>query len=597
MKELIQKLIEEERIRTVFQPIFSLKDGSIIGYEALSRGPEDSELKDAAVLFTEAKRYNLLWNLERLSRKLAIQKATPLLKEKKMKLFLNVDPESLVTKEFQAGFTKTLLEQYQIKPEQICFEITERSAIFDFESFTLATENYKKQGYGIAIDDTGSGYSGLERITEVRPHFIKLDISLIRNIDKDPFKQALIKSFVNLSLNTNVQLIAEGIESKEELKMLIKLGVGYAQGFFLGRPSPYFTVADDSLTQYICVENQYNEKMLSFTDDYNYIGSLIQFEKPFLETTSCGELLQYMRSENYESVCIVNNEMPVGLVMQNRLLFHFAEQFGNSLYSKRPIVMLMDRAFLMVDYYEPIVSVSEKAMNRIPEKTYDSIVVTKNGRFEGLVSIKTLLNYTTNLEKKYARELNPLSDLPGNVIINRVLRDVITNERSYCLLYFDLDHFKIYNDIYGFENGDRILKFTAELIKRETKNRFPFDSFVGHIGGDDFLCVVEGDYEKCESLCEMVKRTFDEKITEFYHGKDAERGYLEGFGREGEYRKFPLTSISIAGYYGVLHHLKTPETLSTVMSDIKKEVKRIEGSAYIIEKEPYLLGERRGIGQ
>lgn len=584
MRILLNEIITHENIRSLFQPLFCLRTGEIKGYEALTRGPMGTPVQEASLLFSEAKKEGVLWELEKVARKKALEKSAAIINERKLKLFLNVDPSILEDEEFKSGVTKGLLDHYNIKPERICFEITERSAIFDFQSFKEATDNYKRQGYSIAIDDAGSGYSGLERISEVRPNYIKIDISLIRNIHQDPFKQALIKSFVNLAANTNLKIVAEGIESKAELTMLIKLGVDLGQGYFLGRPSENFTLQDESLKAYILSENKCHEKIFSFADDYHHIGSLVQFEKPFRDTCSCSEVLHYMRRENYESVCIVHQERPIGLMMQQKLLLHFAEQFGNSLYAKKPIALLMDESFLMVDYYEAITSVSEKAMNRIPEKTYDSIVVTKNGEFQGLISIKTLLNYTTSIEKKNARELNPLSNLPGNMAINRVLRDVIRNGKQYALLYFDLDHFKVYNDVYGFENGDRILKFTAELITEETQRCFPFDSFVGHIGGDDFLCVVEGAYERAGLLCENIKTRFDKEIKSFYCLEDAQAGHIHGKSREGILKKYPLTSISIAGYHGALSCFENPEALSILMSRVKKQVKAISGSAYFIER-------------
>jgi len=569
-----EEIINNKQIKTVFQPIISLIDAKIVGYEALTRGPENSEFKDALSLFDEAKKRNKLWLLEKISRERSISKAKEMLSRKKEMLFINVDPDIFTMNDFEMGFTKKLISKLGIDSSQICFEITERTAIYDLNKFKKTIDNYKNQGYKIAIDDAGSGYSGLERIAEVRPHFIKLDIALIRNIHKDPFKQALIKSFVNLSLNTNTKIIAEGIESKEELKMLIKLGVNYGQGFYMVRPSEYFVKTENSLKSFILNENRNQEKILSFTDTYNCIGTLINKKRTFLESSTCREIFDYMRAENHESVCIVKKDKPVGLVMQNQILIHFAHKFGNALYTKRPIALIMDTAFLIVDFYETVIEVSKKAMNRTNEKTYDSIVVTKNGKYEGIISIKNLLNYITNLEKKYARELNPLSNLPGNIIINRVLKDIIYKQKIYCVLYFDLDNFKNYNDYYGFENGDKILKYTADLINNQTKKVFPFDSFVGHIGGDDFLCVVQGDYDNCLFLCKNIIDNFDKEILKYY-GDDN--------------KKIPKTGMSIAGYYGEFGDFKNPEMLGNIMSEIKKQVKKVSGSTYKIERKISLI--------
>ncbi|WP_279230670.1 EAL domain-containing protein [Clostridium autoethanogenum] len=120
-----------------------------------------------------------------------------------------------------------------MSPDLIIFEITEKTAIEDYKSFKTALENYINQGYKIAIDDTGAGYSGLKTLMEIKPQYIKIDISLIKNVDKDLFKQELMRTFVTLARSTNMKLIAEGIETKEELLTLIEIGVCAGQGYFL----------------------------------------------------------------------------------------------------------------------------------------------------------------------------------------------------------------------------------------------------------------------------------------------------------------------------------------------------------------------------
>jgi EAL domain-containing protein (putative c-di-GMP-specific phosphodiesterase class I) len=234
-KHELKRILKSGEITTVFQPIISLENASIIGYEALSRGPKSSILQYPDKLFAVAEKNNMLWDLEYLCRKKAIEKAGSM-KINKF-LFINVDPLIIKDEKFKKGFTKEFLHQYNISPESVIFEITERTAIEDYPSFKAALNNYVEQGYKIAIDDTGAGYSGLKMLSEVKPHYIKIDMDLIRDIDKDPFKQALIKCFVTLSEVTNMKLIAEGIETLEELITLINMGVYAGQGYFIQRPT------------------------------------------------------------------------------------------------------------------------------------------------------------------------------------------------------------------------------------------------------------------------------------------------------------------------------------------------------------------------
>ncbi|MFL0168614.1 EAL domain-containing protein [Candidatus Clostridium helianthi] len=221
--EELENILNSKNITTVYQPIVSLLDGEIIGYEALSRGPIDSPLQNPDKLFNAAQVYNKTWELEQLCRVKAIKRATNI--EKNKYLFINVDPHIFKDEKFKKGFTKEFLAEHNMSPDCIIFEITEKTCIEDYKGFKQALSNYVDQGYKIAIDDTGSGYSGLKMLNETKPHYVKIDMDLIRDINEDSFKQSLVECFVKLSEATNMKLIAEGIETEEELRTLVNLGV------------------------------------------------------------------------------------------------------------------------------------------------------------------------------------------------------------------------------------------------------------------------------------------------------------------------------------------------------------------------------------
>lgn len=253
----LERILINEDISTVFQPIVSLKDGKVIGYECLSRGPANSPLHAPDKLFNTAVTYHRLWDLELLCRVKAIERARNIGEDKF--LFINVDPHILKDEKFKKGFTKEFLAKHNMSPETIIFEITEKTSIEDYKTFKGALENYMEQGYKIAIDDTGSGYSGLKMLVETKPHYVKIDMDLIRDIDKDSFKQELIKCFVSLAAVTRMKLIAEGIETREELLTLIDLGVYAGQGYFLQRPAETFRGISDDIKDIIVKHNKLNE--------------------------------------------------------------------------------------------------------------------------------------------------------------------------------------------------------------------------------------------------------------------------------------------------------------------------------------------------
>ncbi|MDP3388223.1 MAG: EAL domain-containing protein, partial [Eubacteriales bacterium] len=182
-------IINSKSIKTVLQPIISLRDGAIYGFEALSRGPEDSLFQYPNTLFEYADLYNSTWDLELICRVKAIEKAKQL--QLTTKLFINVSPKIMQDPKFLKGLTKEYLDSMSLNSENIIFEITEREAVNNISDFTKTIQNYKNQNYMIAIDDAGAGYSGLNLISDLKPHFIKLDMNLIRNIHIDVTKQSL----------------------------------------------------------------------------------------------------------------------------------------------------------------------------------------------------------------------------------------------------------------------------------------------------------------------------------------------------------------------------------------------------------------------
>ncbi len=177
----LQNILAHKQIEAVFQPIVSLTEGTVLGYEALSRGPQDSVLHRPDSLFQAAAEFNLVWELEYLCRTKALEKAQKVISSNL--IFINVDPKIFYDSRFQKGYTKELIAQLSADVGNVIFEITEKTAIEDYTNFRKALDNYKSQGYKIAIDDTGSGYSGLRLLAQSYPHFIKVDMELIRGID------------------------------------------------------------------------------------------------------------------------------------------------------------------------------------------------------------------------------------------------------------------------------------------------------------------------------------------------------------------------------------------------------------------------------
>ncbi len=229
----LQRIILTESLTTVYEPIVRLSDRRVLGYEALARGPLGSGLERPPMLFSIAAECDREYELDNLCRKLALQNARGIRSHEK--LFLNVLPTSLHDPDFSEVRVRALLDRLGLTPHNLVLEISEKQAILNFPIFREAIDHFSKLGFGIALDDTGAGYSSLEAALELSPHYLKIDMSLVRNVDQQAPKQELLRGLQALSERMKASLIAEGIESEEELETLRTLGIAYGQGFAIGR--------------------------------------------------------------------------------------------------------------------------------------------------------------------------------------------------------------------------------------------------------------------------------------------------------------------------------------------------------------------------
>ncbi|RCW43443.1 EAL domain-containing protein [Paenibacillus prosopidis] len=236
-RRAIDRLLGQRLINPVYQPIVSLEQGKVFGYEALTRTMDRTWFTGPMELFLFAEQEGLTYALDRLAREKAIDGCMPLKQEQK--LFINVMAQIMEDPGFSPGQTLSLLEQHRLSPHNVVFEITERSSIADFGSVKRALEHYRSQGYQIAIDDVGAGYSSLQSIVELRPDYLKVDRSIIQNIHLDEMKEHILFTLIQLAAKMGISIIAEGIELEEELAKVRDMGVHYAQGYLLGRPAEF----------------------------------------------------------------------------------------------------------------------------------------------------------------------------------------------------------------------------------------------------------------------------------------------------------------------------------------------------------------------
>jgi len=232
--ERLQDILLRERVRTDYQAIFRMQEGTVMGFEALSRGPKGSGLELPDVLFKEAKAHKLEVELDRLCRKRALLSSGRV--PSNAKIFVNTLPATLRDPQFRDKALIEFLSKAQVKPERIVIEITEHLIIENLAIFRDTMGYFTSLGMSFAVDDVGAGYSGLDTIAQLRPGYLKIDISLVRDVHASEFNRRMVKDLIALGHGIGAEVLAEGIQREEEAQVLRGIGVDYGQGYHLARP-------------------------------------------------------------------------------------------------------------------------------------------------------------------------------------------------------------------------------------------------------------------------------------------------------------------------------------------------------------------------
>ncbi|NWQ41804.1 GGDEF domain-containing protein [Bacillus sp. EB106-08-02-XG196] len=311
-----------------------------------------------------------------------------------------------------------------------------------------------------------------------------------------------------------------------------------------------------------------------------YIGDIAE-PVPCISQMGISKEVDKIFSENTKihGVVVVNEEVPISLITRTNFYQKMGTLYGYNLYMGRSIELIANHEPLIVDYFQSITEVSRLAMERKEEDRYDYVIVTKEDKYIGIVSIQRLLMTLVEVQTEFASLLNPLTRLPGNHIIDDKLKEII-NQKNFSILYFDLDHFKAYNDTYGFKKGDELLQATADLLKRTFEKS---GVFLGHIGGDDFIGVL--NHYDVLSICEPIMEDFDRSIVRFYHSTHLSQDFVITENRQGVKEKIALVSLSIAAVTNECQPFQTVEELVEYAAIVKKRCKKIKGSCCLINNE------------
>lgn len=444
----LSSILTQSGLHSLFQPIISLSERRIIGYEALSRGPSNSPLHSPIALFAVARQAGRLNELEIACRESACRRFNE--QQLPGKLFLNVSPESLLEAAHQPGRTLQLLQDFGIPPSQVVIELTEQTPTDDFQLLQNALHHYRAMGFSIALDDLGAGYSSLRLWSELRPDYVKIDRHFIDGIHQDALKREFVGSIMQIAKASRAQVIAEGIELPEELAVLTDMGVDLVQGYLLCRPQEHPPRDARSLMP------KQDSSAVALNDEGSDLSALLNDQPAVARDTPTATVLEaFRRQANLNSLAVLDEHgHPCGIVHRHSLSDALLKPFATDLFARKPISRLMNDDFLAVEMSQSLQQVSRLITSRARQRIEEDFIITLNGGYLGLGRVIDVLKLITELKIQQARYANPLTLLPGNVPIQQCLTRLLQQQRESVICYVDIDSFKPFNDIYGYGRGD-----------------------------------------------------------------------------------------------------------------------------------------------
>ncbi len=588
-------VIENKELSALFQPIVRMQTGEIIGYEGLIRGPSDSPLHSPLTLFKVARAHDLSVEVEHLCRRVVLERFAEL--GLPGKLFLNVSPECLLHPHARRGGTLDYIHQFGLSPDQVIIELTESEPTYDYDLLSKAVRHYSEMGFQIAIDDLGEGFSSLRLWSELRPAYVKIDKHFVQGINLDKVKLQFVRSIQEIAQASGSVVIAEGIETQIELLLIRDLGIACGQGYHIGRPAG----------------NPSQELPPEVTQSLGYRGvavypqdksggqrnatalRLLRVVPPVPPTMSNNDVFEmFAQAPELEVLPVVDEGMPVGLITRRNLVDRFAIQYIRELHGRKPCAIFMDSRPLVVDKHTPLQDLSMSVVEAERHHLFNGFIITDQGQYLGMGTGHDLVREITSMQLNAARYANPLTGLPGNVPINEHIDRLIERGARFVACYIDLDHFKPFNDTYGYRQGDDVIQLTGRVLEAGVD---PARDFVGHIGGDDFLVLFQS--EDWEDRCKAIIERFAAEIRSQFCQTDLERGGYLSEDRRGRQVLHPFVTISLGCIRAEPTHYCSHHQVAAAASDAKKQAKRMAGNSLFVERRagPCALPVARTEGQ
>lgn len=532
-----------KQVDYAFQPMVNVLNGEVYGVEALLRKIEKTRYETIDTLFDTAHAKGALYLLDIALFTTALDKFMSIPFAKDLKLFYNFDSRLPYAEDYFET-VRDLLTERGCQPDKVCFELNEKHRFDTGIDLYNPMRKAKHVEFATLIDDFGTQSADRNLFYDPGPNYVKLDRFFIAGIDTDATKRSYCSSIVNFAKLLGITVIAKGVETEAEMDVCREIGFSIVQGFFVAKPQ---LRVKRLLPAYTHLKELYRRDKRSGSEDVERITK----EMLHLETIRITDEVSILNKKfskkldtNFFPV-LDTNDNPLGIIHEKTIKKYIYNIHGQEILKNTSIFKSLHRfitQYPVVDINTPQERILELFLT---DKKSEGVIITKNMKYVGFLTSKSLLNIINEKNLAYAREMNPLTKLPGNIVINQFIVNAYDDENTfYYFIYYDFDYFKPFNDKFGFRSGDRVIQLFADIIRKD------FDAehlFAGHVGGDDFFAGAYGREDIIEDVVTLVReslRKFDEGVATFYNKEEFLKGEYRSTDREGNVRQFPLLTVS-----------------------------------------------------
>ncbi|MBW4049265.1 MAG: EAL domain-containing protein [Proteobacteria bacterium] len=577
--ELLDQAVGHGGLSAVFQPIFRLDTLDVVAYEGLSRpfvGPAGLTILD---LLDLARAKGRLGELELKAAQTICQAFSAAAGQGR--LLINLSAHTISRSGLRHEQIIAALSVPGLDLGRITIEITERDIVDDPVELVEAMKLLRARGVRVALDDFGNGQSNFQMWNEIRPDVVKLDRYLIDGLATSAERLAIVRGLCQIAEALGADLVGEGVEDPADMRMLRDLGLKYAQGFLLGRPSPSLAenVSDEAreaIRNHVVPVPPRPARPISHQS--MHAGHLIiQAPSATPHRTNDDIAALFSSHPDLHAIAVVDDGRPIGLINRHRFNEDLAKPFMRELFGRKACTTSMHTAPLICDEMQSVESMADILRGEDQRYLVDGFIITRAARYLGLGTGEDLVRRVTELRIEAARHANPLTFLPGNIPVTEHIARLLRGKRPFVAAYADLNDFKPFNDRYGYFRGDGMIRLLADIL---TTQADPSLDFVGHIGGDDFLVLFQSDDWKVR--CTRVLEEFNARVRALFDPVDAARGGIEGEDRRGLRQFFPLTKVVIGAVLVEPPFPRRPEHIAALAARAKHHAKRERLGLHVI---------------